>query len=117
MRSGEASIKGITDILLQKQKDSLVSGSMAAAVQKFMIQKNTETSRLLLQQRIDSQYHQIDIAESRADYDADKPSVRWLFATKEVKKLIKEYEAHDIVVIPETETFLSPIVRYCQLHQ
>ena len=37
------------------------------------------------------------------------PSARWIFGTKNVAKLMKEYEDLDVVAPNDTENFLSPI--------
>jgi aminopeptidase C len=102
----------MTDIFKKKYDASQESKVMSFAVQKTMIMKNKEQSKLAMIQKMDLFNNQIDTAESRPNFNADDPPTRWLFATKAVAKLMKEYEELDIDEINEPESFSTPHDRY-----
>ena len=74
--------------------------------------KNKEQSKLAMIQKMDLFNNQTDTAESRPNFNLDDPSARWLFATKSVTKLMKEYDELDKDDISESENFLTPHVRH-----
>jgi hypothetical protein len=57
-----------------------------------MITKNKDLSKLAVLQNIDILQKQIDTAEDRPLFDPLAPSVRWIFATRQLEKLMAEYE-------------------------
>jgi inactivated superfamily I helicase len=102
----------MTDIFKKKYDASQESKLMSFAVQKTMIMKNKEQSKLAMIQKMDLLNNQIDTAESRPNFNVDDPPARWLFATKSVAKLMKEFDQFDKDEISESESFLTPHVRY-----
>lgn len=92
----------------KKYESSQESRNISTSVQNAMIMKNREQAKLAMIQKIEIFNKAIDSAEDRSDFDSKSPSARWLFATKNVLKLMKEYEDLDIAVQIDTESFLSP---------
>lgn len=107
--SNDKSIRDISEIMKKKYESSQESRSISAAVQNTMMMKNREQAKLAMIQKIEIFNKVIDNAEDRSDFDSNSPSARWLFATKNVAKLMKEYEDQDNVVPNDTESFFSPI--------
>lgn len=105
--SNDKSIRDISDIMKKKYESSQESRNISTSVQNAMMMKNREQAKLAMIQKIEIFNKAIDNAEDRSDFDSNNPSPRWLFATKNVLKLMKEYENLDIVVQIDTESFLS----------
>lgn len=51
---------------------------MSFAVQKTMIMRNKEQSKLAMIQKMDLLNNQIDTAESRPNFNRDDPPARWI---------------------------------------
>jgi hypothetical protein len=109
--SNDRSLREMTDIFKKKYDASQESKVMSFAVQKTMIMRNKEQSKLAMIQKMELLNNQIDTAESRPNFNRDDPPARWLFATKSVTKLMKEYDELDKDDIGESESFLTPHVR------
>ena len=103
------SIRDISDIMKKKYESSQESRSISAVVQNTMMMKNKEGATLAMIQKIEIFNKVIDNAEDRSDFDSKSPFAGWLFATKNVVKLMKEYEDVDVVALKATESFLSPL--------
>ena len=71
--------------------------------------KNREQAKLAMIQKIEIFNKVIDNAEDRLGFDINSPSARLIFATKNVEKLMKEYDDLDVVVQNHDMSFLSPI--------
>ena len=91
----------------KKYESSQESRNISTSVQNAMMMKNREQAKLAMIQKIEIFNKAIDNAEDISDFDSKNTSPRWLFATKNVSKLMKEYEDLDIVVQIDTESFLS----------
>ena len=110
--TNDRSLREMTDIFKKKYDAAQESKAMSFAVQRTMIMKNKEQSKLAMIQKMDIFNNQIDAVESRPNFNVDDPPARWLFATKSVAKLMKEYDELDKDERSESENFLTPHVRY-----
>lgn len=90
-------------------ESSQESKNVTVAVQNTMMLKNRELAKLAMIQKIEIFNKVIDNAEDRLGFDINSPSPRWIFATKNVEKLMKEYDDLDVVVQSNDVSFLSPI--------
>ena len=112
INTNDRSLREMTDIFKKKYDAAQESKVMTFAVQRTMIIKNKEQSKLAMIQKMDIFNNQIDAAEGRSNFNVDDPPARWLFATKSVAKLMKEYDELDKDERSESENFLTPHDRY-----
>lgn len=107
--SSDKAIKDYNELAKKKYESTLEMRGMATIVQNSMVTKNREQAQLAMTMKLDIYYRQIDTAEDRPGFDAEKPPQRWTFATDCVARLINEYKLLEELIQNHPQTFFSPI--------